>query len=277
MAKSAPRQRMETLQDGFSKGLGIGGLTTYVVKITTADQWLAGTNDDVKIILASRYEKLTLIPKELTNSETHPDDPFEQGHQDEFILEDMQDIGQITDVTVKFSYKSWLFADTWKIVAISVTNLKWHTTSFWMVQQEKGNLASVSMDKKTTKTFSMLVYPTPKYDCTMSLCKAPAQDRIGQWAGFDHTWIEAINKSGTPVKKTYFDCAGGHGGNGSIYNIVSGICDRNEVVRMSTGIDIDDDHPLKDAYGSGQTNGFENANVRCEGRLRWDGQCHQIA
>ncbi|OTA57548.1 hypothetical protein K449DRAFT_386449 [Hypoxylon sp. EC38] len=271
------RPKRQTFQDTFSNGLAVGGTTTYVVSITTSNDFGAGTDDKVEMILASRYEQRSLPPQELKTSITHPDNAFERGNRDVFVLEGLDDIGQITDVTIRFAYNTWYFVDHWKIVAMSVTNLKWHTTSLWMVRQEKGNLAPLSMDTKTTRTFSMMVYPKPNYNCTMSLCKAPAQDRIGQWAGFDHTWIEVINKTGRPVKKTYFDCAGGHGGPNSQYGLVEGVCDRNEVVRMSTGHNIDPEHPLKEAYGTARTDGFENANVRCEGRLRWDGQCHQIA
>jgi hypothetical protein len=46
---------------------------------------------------------------------------------------------------------------------------------------------------------------------------------------------------------------------------------------MSSGFNIDRDHPLKMAYGTNGTDGFENANVRADGKLKWDGQCHQIA
>jgi hypothetical protein len=275
--RAAGRNKRSVLGD-FTGGLSIGGLTTYVVSITTANDYGAGTNDRVEISLANRYEGKSLELKELKDSLTHSDDPFERGNKDVFALHDIDDIGQITDVTIRFANDTWYFVDHWRLVAISVTNLKWHTTSMWMVQQMKESLVAFRMDTKTTETFNMLLYPTAKYNCTMSLCKAPAQDDKGAKREWDHVWIEVVNKTEQPVIKTYFDCAGGHGGPGATMDLISGTCDRNEVVRMSTGNNIDQAHPLKPVYGTGRTDGFENAGVRARGlgAMRWDGQCHQI-
>jgi hypothetical protein len=180
-------------------------------------------------------------------------------------------------MTIQFANNVFYFVDHWRLVAIAITNLKWHTTPMWMLQGMKSSLASYSMHKQTTATFSMLVCPNAKYNCKISLCMALPSDRIGQWAGGGHTRIEVINKTEQPVTKTYFDCAGGHGGPGTQGDLVQGTCDRNEVVRMSIGNNIDTAHSLKPAYGSRLTNGAENVNVPCNGKLKWDGYYHQIA
>ena len=46
---------------------------------------------------------------------------------------------------------------------------------------------------------------------------------------------------------------------------------------MTTGDGIDSEHPLKDAYSSNDVTGKETCGIRASGKLRWDGQCHQIS
>ncbi|RYP60556.1 hypothetical protein DL769_008066 [Monosporascus sp. CRB-8-3] len=256
----------------FVCGLTATGLTTYVVTITTSNNWTAGTNDVVKISLSNRYLKcLDLV--ELKTSTTHTD-PFEAGNSDRFVLANLEDVGQITDVTIEKSKSGWFFRDDWQITGITVTNTKWRTTSMWLPR--RAGIASLDVPDKIT--LEMLLAPAGKYNCTMSLCMAPAQDDIGKRMNWDHTWIEVVNRTELPVRKTYFDCAGGHEEiAGTRRDAVQGICDRDDVVKMSTGHGVDDAHPLKDAYGSNRTDGVENANVRSDGRINWDGQCHQVA
>lgn len=257
----------------FTCGLTSAGLTSYIVTITTSNLVLAGTDDIIKISLENRFTKTSLPLLELNNSLTHPKDSFEKGSKDVFVLSNLQDIGQVTDVTIEMSRPHWYsFKDSWLVTGLSVSNAKWHTNSLWIVQQMEG-LAGLDMPDKVS--LPMLIAPGGKYNCTMTLGMAPAQDRIGKKFGWDHTWIEVLDKT-EDSKTTYFDCAGGHGGTGTKREVL-GICDRNAVVRMSTGYNIDDSHPLKDAYGTNRLDGFENANLRCDGKLKWDGQCHQIA
>ena len=257
----------------FTCGLTIAGDTTYIVSITTANTILAGTDDIVKISLENQTMGRCLKPVELKNSLTHPDNPFEKGSKDVFVLPGLEDIGQVTHVTFDISRPHWYsWKDGWLVTGVSVSNAKWHTNSMWMVQQMP-ELAALEMPDK--QTLSMLLAPGAKYNCTMRLGMAPAQDRIGKKFGWDHTWIEVINKT-EDSEPTFFDCAGGNRGPGWKAEDM-GICDRNAVVRMSTGHDIDETHPLKKEYGKNRTDGFENANLRCDGKLNWDGQCHQIA
>ena len=257
----------------FTCGLTTAGKTTYIVSITTPDTLWAGTDDIVKISLENKNIERCLDPFELKNSITHPENPFEKGTKDVFALPGLEDIGQVTHVTFNISKPHWYsLEDGWLVTGVSVSNSKWHTNSMWMVQQMPGLAA---LDMRDMQTLQMLLAPGARYNCTMRLGMAPAQDRIGKKFGWDHTWIEVINKT-EDSEPTYFDCAGGHRGP-QWRTEDMGICDRNAVVLMSTGHDIDAAHPLKKEYGANRTDGFENANLKCDGKLKWDGQCHQIA
>ncbi|KAF1994461.1 hypothetical protein P154DRAFT_567309 [Amniculicola lignicola CBS 123094] len=272
----APTQLASTGQTSvlgnFVCGLTAAGLTTYVVTITTSNNLASGTNDHVKISLSNRYLKC-LDPVKLETSTTHSD-PFETGHSDRFVLANLEDVGQITDVTIEKTKKGWFFKDDWQITGITVTNTKWRTTSMWL----PGRSGIATLDVPDKITLEMLLAPAGKFNCTMSVCMAPAQDDIGKPMGFYHTWIEVVNRTEPPVRKTYFDCAGGHEEiAGTKRDAVQGICDRNDVVKMSTGHGVDKDHPLKDKYGTNRTDGVENANVRASGWINRDGTCHQIA
>jgi len=185
-------------------GLTAAGLATYVVTITTSNNLSAGTDDVVKMSLSNRYLKC-LDPVELKTSTAYTD-PFERGNSDRFVLTNLEDIGQITDVTIEKTKSGWFFKDDWQITGITVTNTKWRTTSMWL--PARTGIATLDVPDKIK--LEMLIAPVGKYNCTMSLCMAPAQDDIGKRMGWDHTWIEVVNRTELPVRETYFDCAGGY-------------------------------------------------------------------
>ncbi|EPE32759.1 Concanavalin A-like lectins/glucanase [Glarea lozoyensis ATCC 20868] len=240
----------------------------YVVTIETGDYIAAGTDDSVDISLTSGSKSLPF--QRLSNSELHAD-PFERGCMDIFRFR-APDIGPIRGFTIKYGADTWFYRGRWVVNSISVT-----------ASAYRGQIAQWNSLNRENLLFVMPALYSGRFTIfdisgkdTMSMCMAPAQDAIGGYFGWYHTWIEVTNP-GKPVVKTYFDCAGGHGGEGTIDNVITGSCSREDAVLMSTGFPIDAIHPLQATYGTNRTDGYQNAGVRADGKLKWDGQCHQMA
>jgi hypothetical protein len=240
----------------------------YVVTIETGDYIAAGTDDFVDISLTSAFKSLPF--QRLSKSELHSD-PFERGCIDRFRFTAL-DIGPILGFVIKYGANTWFYHDRWVVNSITVTSSAYRGQ---LAQWYSLNRQNRQFEMPASYSGRFIIFDVSGTD-TMSMCMAPAQDAVGGSFGWEHTWIEVTNPA-KPVVKTYFDCAGGHGGQGTIDNVITGSCSRADAVLMSTGFPIDAIHPLQATYGTNRTDGYQNANVRADGKLKWDGQCHQMA
>jgi hypothetical protein len=93
----------------FVCDLTAAGLITYVVTIITLNNLAFNTDNYVKISFFNRYLKC-LDPVKLKTSITYSD-PFKTSYSNRFILVNLEDISQITNIIIKKSKKGWFFKD----------------------------------------------------------------------------------------------------------------------------------------------------------------------
>lgn len=241
----------------------VTGEVSYVIRVYTGDFLAAGTDDKVEVALIG--DRLSSAYVELKHSETHAD-PFERGNMDQFTVS-LPNVGSILGINVRYGASNWLWNDRWVVEKITVydpTTITLHSSG------HIGNGLQYTMPSQTYIDLGLAWIGGD--DSTMSLGKAPSTDNITRgWV--DHTWLVAKDSERT----TYFDCAGGHGGNGAIDNIISVKCSLDTAVKMATGYYIDSQHPYQPVYGHDDVSGKETCGIRASGFRGWDGQCHQIA
>ncbi|KFY45398.1 hypothetical protein V494_00976 [Pseudogymnoascus sp. VKM F-4513 (FW-928)] len=248
---------------------------TYTVAITTSTAWFSGTSDRVEVQFVSRRANNRQESTEyfILNKREHtpPGTPFQSGRTDVFKIE-AKKIGRVDAISILYSRDSWFWRSRWVLDHISVRQSDYPHGSAWIsTSQDYGPFPYVVGG---WEYFILRLYNQPM-DATMYLDWDLAQDNIGNTCDWDHTWIRVKNADDPPVV-TYFDCAGGHEG-GTVLGAITARCIRNEVVLMSTGLPISPEHPLQPTYGTNRTDGVGNANVKSDGKINWDGQCHQIA
>lgn len=236
---------------------------SYTIWITTGDFIAAGTDDKVEISIDGDQYSTTYI--ELKSSETHSD-PFERGQTDRFTVT-TQNVGKIKGMRIRYGANNWFFNDRWVLSAVQIFD---PTTLRTYFNNSVGNGAQFEVPSNSY--IELPNYIVGGSDSTMSCSKAPTQDQFTRgWV--DHTWITVTGDG----KTTYFDCAGGHGGPGTVNDIITGTCSLNTAVKMATSYPISPAHPYKDTYGHNDVNGVETCGVRASGKINWDGQCHQMA
>lgn len=238
-------------------------MVDYVVYITTASTIFAGTDDRVEIALVGESQSTSLV--ELSRSETHAD-PFERGQTDRFTV-CLPNVGHLRGIFFRYGENTWFGGERWVVSEVAVYD---PTTLTGYSNADVGEGMQYQMPYQTTIRFTYSHVGGD--DSTMSVCKAPTQDAMTRgWV--DHTWVVVKDK----LRTTYFDCAGGHEGPGTINDIATTKCDLNKAVLMATAYPIDSAHPYQPVYGHNDVTGKETCGVRASGRINWDGQCHQIA
>jgi hypothetical protein len=241
-----------------------GATTNYVISVTTGDFVAAGTDDKVEISLVGTSGAATDYV-ELKNSETHWD-PFERGNTDRFTVA-LPNVGTIEAVDIRYGANDLLFPERWVLQGLSVYDPTTLTTYY---SGTLGNGTQYQVPSETTILMGFAAIGGS--GSTMGIGKAPTQDSITNgWV--DHTWATVTDDTS---RRTYFDCAGGHGGPGTVDNIITATCSLDTAVKMATGFDIEPSHPYKPAYGTDDKNGVETCGVRASGSRNWDGQCHQM-
>ncbi|HYD99621.1 MAG TPA: LamG-like jellyroll fold domain-containing protein [Alphaproteobacteria bacterium] len=237
-------------------------LIDYVINIRTADAIAAGTDDTVRVALIGTTGSTVYV--ELKDSQTHSD-PFERGQTDRFVVR-LPRIGRITGVRIRYAENAWFWVDRWVLSAISVYDPTTLTTYF---NESVGNGAQYEVPRNTV--IRLRRGQPAGSDSTIFASKAPTQDAVTRgWV--DHTWVVVQDTART----TYFDCAGGHGGEGTVDGIVTARCSLDQAVRMATGYGIDPSHPYQPVYGHDDVTGAQTCGVRASGFRNWDGQCHQM-
>jgi hypothetical protein len=232
----------------------------YSVVIETDNVIFGGTDDRVEIALVG--DQGTSAWFTLSQSLTHIDDPFERGNIDLFKIS-APSVGNLKRVNVRYGQNTWFAPETWMVDKISVYDPTTLTTYWnWLRAFQMPSHTSIELNQSIMAGAGSV----------MSLCKAPTQDAVTNgWV--DHTWLTVSDAAQT----TYFDCAGGHGGEGSMLDVVTTTCDLNSAVKMATAFNIDAAHPWQSAYGTADVEGRQTCGVRTSGFRNWDGQCHQIA
>lgn len=236
---------------------------SYIIKIWTGDYMAAGTDDKVEIAINGEWHCTDFI--ELKHSETHTN-PFERGNMDRFTVT-VPNCGKIKGVYIRYGFNVWFYHDRWVVDSILLYD---PTTLITYSSDQLGN--GMQYEMAESNYISLYFSSQGSGNSTLSVGKAPTQDDLTKgWV--DHTWgVITDNVS----NQTFFDAAGGHGGDGTVDNIVSGKILLNDAVRMATGYPIDSDHPYKSVYGHNDVEGRETCGIRASGYRNWDGQCHQI-
>jgi hypothetical protein len=246
----------------------------YQVTVVTGDFLGAGTDDKVEIALVG--DRATTDYVELKQSETHRD-PFERGQTDRFSVT-LRNVGNVTAVNIRYGANVWFFRDEWVLEALIVYDPSTLTT-YRVIIRPVILLGASEIEEIYTWRYKVPAQTTlytgrgcvGNASGTMSVSTAPTQDWTNGW--LDHTWVTVSDSD----RVTYFDCAGGHGGPGTVGPLISGACDLNTAVKMATGFNIDSDHPYQSVYGNNDVTAVATCGLRASGRRNWDGQCQQIA
>ncbi|MGI5163535.1 LamG-like jellyroll fold domain-containing protein [Spirillospora sp. CA-253888] len=234
----------------------------YLVRVYTSDALLSGTDDKVEIALVGDTMSSKYV--ELKKSRTHSD-PFESGNMDEFKVT-LAGVGVVQGINVRYGADNWFWNDTWVVDDIQVYDPSVAATYHNTPEGGGGRMVMPS------QSYIPLPYPAQNgADSMMHVGKAPTQDQVTRgW--FDHTWNRVTGAHLT----TYFDNAGGHGGPGTVEDVITAHCSLHAAVRMATGRPIDPQHPYQEVYGHNDVNGVQTSGVRASGFRNWDGQCHQM-
>ncbi|KAJ5668787.1 Concanavalin A-like lectins/glucanase [Penicillium macrosclerotiorum] len=233
---------------------GANHLVTYNISITTSSRWFSGTNDTIEVALAdtAQGEAFNIASLE------YRDRPMRR----------------VRFVYIACGRANWLSSTHWRCDRIVVRQS--NITDGWAYSSIRdlwsGSIGHLMRQYETL--YMDQFYSTT--DSTMRLGKAPGRDESSQAKGWYHTWISVVSDV-DPSIVTYFDCAGGHGGEGAQDNVLERKCVLNDIVLMSTGKSISSKNLLQPTYGTDRTDGVGNANLPSDGKINWDGQCHQIA
>ena len=236
--------------------------TRYEITMFTSNTWFSGTNSMVEIALLSEDESTDTV--QLTNSNTN-DLPFQRGQRDKFVV-DLASIGVLTGMRIEYGKGNFLNTSTWGLDEIQV----YDPILGYFYSKTLGNY-STSVPQTVQIPFDraeQIVLEGTK----IAVCKYPAENY--EWI-FDHVYAY-LETDRVQSGKIYFDAAGGHSGSPVTEDILVSHATVDAAVKMSTGYNIDAEHPLKDVYGHNDVTGKETCGLRASGRINWDGQCHNI-
>lgn len=127
------------LEDSSAE-LKAAAITTHHIKITTADEWLAGTDGDVYIELIGSDGQST--GKILLDEDGKND--FERNESFVYTLRNVKDVGTITNAIISLED-----GDDWCVGSVSIDNGEVYTYNHWLEEGEQ-----ITIDLTKGQTFS---------------------------------------------------------------------------------------------------------------------------